>query len=103
MNVIMMIQTMVIAMMMRPPLTICTTKPKSTDASHLRSCVWKFTGEWISLYNIEAELQEVYLPRILFKIQYMRIYVNMLGRKVGNAYCTDVRGYLLGKLAPRFF
>jgi hypothetical protein len=74
----------------------------SADSSNFRSCAWMFTGEWSSLYNTEAEFQEVYLPRIPFKVQHMRLYVNINVRKVGNACCTDVRGYLVGKLAPRF-
>ncbi len=55
------------------------------------------------MYDIEAEFQEVYLPRIPFKVQHMRLYVNINVRKVGNACCTDVRGYLVGNLAPRFW
>ena len=74
---------------------------ESANSSNFRSCAWMFTGEWSSLYNIEAEFQEVYLPRIPFKVQHMRIYVNINVRKVGNAYCTYVRCYLAGKLAPR--
>ncbi len=57
-NVIMMIQTM-ITMMIHPPDNALRDKAESADASNFRSCAWRFTGEWSSLYNIEAEFQEV--------------------------------------------
>ena len=103
-NVIIMIQTMN-AKTIHPPITLCrasrsATKPKNV-LQNFRSCAWMFAGEWSSLYDIEAEFQEVYLPRIPFKVEHMRIYVNINVRKVGNAYCTYVRCYLAGKLAPR--
>jgi hypothetical protein len=52
-----------------PPDNALRDKAESAHASNFRSCAWMFAGEWSSLYDIKAEFQEVYLPRILFKVQ----------------------------------
>jgi hypothetical protein len=60
-----------------------------------------FTGEWNSLYNMETERQEVYLPRIPEKGLKVEHTTNIYVRKVGNACCTEIRGYLAGNRASR--
>ena len=71
------------------------------DSASYKSREWMFTGVWKFLYDVETEFQQVYLPRIPFKVQHMIIYVKNSSRRAGNEFCTDVRGYLSGKRAPR--
>ena len=76
------------------------------DDANIKSCAWKFSGDWQFLDDIKTEFQEIYLPRIPVKVEHMVIYWNVNVREAprqhiaGCTRCTAIRGYIQGNSVP---
>ena len=76
--------------------------------ANIKSCAWKFFGDWQFLDDIATEFQENLLSRIPVKVEHMVIYSNVNVREACHAQqriagctrCTAIRGYIEGKSVP---